>query len=77
MAADGGVPNLRGCVREARLLAEEISLMRAVIQRVSEARVSIGGAVKGAIQNGLAVLLAVEEADTAEDIEWQMGRAHV
>jgi D-tyrosyl-tRNA(Tyr) deacylase len=44
--------------------------MRAVIQRVSEARVSIGGAVKGAIQNGLAVLLAVEEADTAEDIEW-------
>ena len=44
--------------------------MRAVIQRVSDARVSIGGAVKGAIQNGLAVLLAVEEADTAEDIEW-------
>jgi D-tyrosyl-tRNA(Tyr) deacylase len=44
--------------------------MRAVIQRVSEARVSIGGAVKGSIQNGLAVLLAVEEADTAEDIEW-------
>jgi D-tyrosyl-tRNA(Tyr) deacylase len=48
--------------------------MRAVIQRVSEARVSIGGAVKGAIQNGLAVLLAVEEADTAEDIEWLSGK---
>jgi D-tyrosyl-tRNA(Tyr) deacylase len=48
--------------------------MRAVLQRVIEARVSIGGAVKGAIQNGLAVLLAVEEADTAEDIEWLSGK---
>jgi D-tyrosyl-tRNA(Tyr) deacylase len=48
--------------------------MRAVLQRVVEARVSIGGAVKGAIQNGLAVLLGVEEADTAEDIEWLSGK---
>jgi len=48
--------------------------MRAVLQRVTEARVTIGGAVKGAIQNGLAVLLAVEEADTAEDIEWLSGK---
>jgi D-tyrosyl-tRNA(Tyr) deacylase len=48
--------------------------MRAVIQRVAEARVSIGGVVKGAIQNGLLVLLAVEEADTAEDIEWLSGK---
>jgi D-tyrosyl-tRNA(Tyr) deacylase len=48
--------------------------MRAVIQRVAEARVSIDGVVKGAIQNGLAVLLAVEEADTAEDIEWLSGK---
>jgi D-aminoacyl-tRNA deacylase len=44
--------------------------MRAVIQRVSEARVTIAGNVKGAIQKGLLVLLGVEEADTAEDIEW-------
>jgi len=48
--------------------------MRAVIQRVSEARVSIAGVVKGAIQRGLAVLLAVEEADTVEDIEWLSGK---
>ena len=48
--------------------------MRAVIQRVAEARVSIDGVVKGAIQNGLAVLLAVEEADTVEDIEWLSGK---
>ena len=31
---------------------------------------TIHGVVKGAIQNGLLVLVAVEEADTAEDIEW-------
>lgn len=48
--------------------------MRAVIQRVSEARVTIGGAVKGAIGRGLLVLLAVEDADTAADIEWLSGK---
>src|ERR1700679_190119 len=48
--------------------------MRAVIQRVSEASVTIGGAVKGAIGRGLLVLLAVEDADTAEDIEWLSGK---
>src|SRR4051812_40412225 len=48
--------------------------MRAVIQRVSEARVTIAGASKGAIQKGLLILLAVEEADTAEDIEWLSGK---
>jgi D-tyrosyl-tRNA(Tyr) deacylase len=48
--------------------------MRAVIQRVSDAKVSIAGIVRGAIQHGLAVLLAVEEADTVEDIEWLSGK---
>lgn len=48
--------------------------MRAVIQRVSEAKVTIGGAVNGAIQQGLVVLLAIEEADTGEDIEWLSGK---
>ncbi len=48
--------------------------MRAVIQRVSEARVSIGDTVKGAIHAGLVVLLAVENADIAEDIEWLAGK---
>ena len=48
--------------------------MRAVIQRVAEAKVSIDGVVQGAIAKGLAVLLAVEEADTAEDIEWLSGK---
>src|SRR6266700_323235 len=48
--------------------------MRAVVQRVSEASVTIAGQVRGAIQNGLVVLLAVEEADTPEDIEWLSGK---
>jgi D-tyrosyl-tRNA(Tyr) deacylase len=48
--------------------------MRAVVQRVTAANVSINGTVKGAIQQGLAVLLAVEEADTTEDIEWLSGK---
>ena len=48
--------------------------MRAVIQRVSEANVTIAGSVKGMIGPGLVVLLAIEEADTAEDIEWLSGK---
>jgi D-tyrosyl-tRNA(Tyr) deacylase len=48
--------------------------MRAVVQRVSEARVVIDGEVRGAIRRGLLVLLAVEEADAPEDIEWLSGK---
>jgi len=48
--------------------------MRTVIQRVAEANVTIAGATKAAIQKGLLVLLAVEEADTPEDIEWLSGK---
>ncbi|MEW6306201.1 MAG: D-aminoacyl-tRNA deacylase [Verrucomicrobiota bacterium] len=48
--------------------------MRAVIQRVSETSVTINGAVKGAIRTGLLVLLGIEDADTAEDIEWLSGK---
>jgi D-tyrosyl-tRNA(Tyr) deacylase len=48
--------------------------VRAVIQRVSEAKVTIHNTVKSAIPGGLAILLAVEEADTAEDIEWLSGK---
>lgn len=48
--------------------------MRAVIQRVAEARVTVAGRVTGSIQKGLLVLLAVEEADTNEDVEWLSGK---
>ena len=44
--------------------------MRAVIQRVSRASVSIDGRLKSAIGQGLLILLGVEEADTQEDAEW-------
>ena len=44
--------------------------MIAVIQRVSSASVSIENEVKGAIEQGLLVLLGIESADEKEDIEW-------
>ncbi|MBD5189580.1 MAG: D-tyrosyl-tRNA(Tyr) deacylase [Bacteroidales bacterium] len=44
--------------------------MRIVIQRVSEARVSVDGEVKGEIGKGLMVLVGVETGDTEADAEW-------
>ena len=44
--------------------------MRAVIQRVSSASVTIGGAVKSAIGQGLMVLLGIGHEDTQDDIDW-------
>lgn len=44
--------------------------MKAVIQRVSKASVTIGNTVKSAIETGLLVLVGIEDADTAEDISW-------
>jgi D-tyrosyl-tRNA(Tyr) deacylase len=48
--------------------------MRAVIQRVSHASVTINAQVKGAVQKGLLVLLGIEETDTSADIEWLSGK---
>lgn len=48
--------------------------MRAAIQRVSSASVTIGGQITAAIQQGLLILLGIEEADSAEDIEWLSGK---
>ncbi|HPH19516.1 MAG TPA: D-aminoacyl-tRNA deacylase, partial [Haliscomenobacter sp.] len=44
--------------------------MRLVIQRVSEASVTIDGQIKSAIDAGLLILVGIEDADTAEDIDW-------
>lgn len=44
--------------------------MRAVIQRVSEARVHIDQKAHAGISAGLLVLLGIEEADGAEDVQW-------
>lgn len=48
--------------------------MIAVIQRVSEASVKIEGDIKAKIGKGLVVLLGIEEADAAEDIDWLCGK---
>jgi len=44
--------------------------MKAVIQRVSKASVTIDGTIKSSIAQGLLILLGIEDADTEEDIEW-------
>jgi len=48
--------------------------MRAVIQRVSSARVSVGGKVVGQIGQGLLVFLGVGKEDSESDAEWLVGR---
>ena len=44
--------------------------MRAVLQRVKRASVTVEGNITGAIEDGLLVLLGIEEADTLEDMNW-------
>jgi D-tyrosyl-tRNA(Tyr) deacylase len=44
--------------------------MRAVIQRVSEASVTIDGKKSADIKTGLLVLIGIEEADSQDDISW-------
>jgi D-tyrosyl-tRNA(Tyr) deacylase len=44
--------------------------MRAVIQRVTKASVSIENMLKASIGKGLLVLVGIEEADNDKDLEW-------
>lgn len=44
--------------------------MRAVIQRVKSASVTVDGTVTGKIGNGLLILFGAEEGDTAEDMDY-------
>ena len=44
--------------------------MKVVIQRVSSASVTIAGAVRSAIGEGLLILLGIGHEDTEEDIQW-------
>jgi D-tyrosyl-tRNA(Tyr) deacylase len=44
--------------------------MKAVIQRVSKASVTIDGKIKSSIAQGLLILLGIEDTDTDEDSEW-------
>ena len=44
--------------------------MRTVIQRVTEASVTIDGNIVSEIKAGLLILIGIEDADTSEDIDW-------
>jgi D-aminoacyl-tRNA deacylase len=44
--------------------------MRAVIQRVSQASVTIGGITRSKINAGLLVLIGIEDSDSMDDILW-------
>jgi D-tyrosyl-tRNA(Tyr) deacylase len=48
--------------------------MRALIQRVTSASVTINGQTSGQIDPGLLILLGIEDADTTEDINWLCGK---
>ena len=48
--------------------------MRAVIQRVTHASVTIDGNLKSEIGTGFLVLLGIEDADTDEDLTWLSGK---
>jgi len=61
--------------RDHKLVTHRASqFMRAVIQRVKQASVVINDGERREIGPGLVVLLAVEEADTPEDIVWLSGK---
>lgn len=44
--------------------------MRIVLQRVTEASVTIGGRVAGAIERGFCLLVGFTHADTAAEVDW-------
>ncbi|KFF04962.1 D-aminoacyl-tRNA deacylase [Flavobacterium reichenbachii] len=48
--------------------------MKIVLQRVSQASVTIDFKIVADIQKGLLVLVGIEDADTPEDIDWLVGK---
>ena len=48
--------------------------MRTIIQRVSEAAVTVDGQIVGEIGRGLLILAGFEEADTESDLVWMAGK---
>lgn len=51
-------------------LGSTLKIMRLLIQRVTEASVTINGNVKSAISNGLLVFVGIGNDDDQTDIEW-------
>ncbi len=48
--------------------------MKVVVQRVSEASVTVDGQKTADIKKGLLILVGIEDADTEEDIDWLAGK---
>jgi D-tyrosyl-tRNA(Tyr) deacylase len=48
--------------------------MRVVLQRVSQASVTVDSKIVANIQKGLLVLVGIEDIDTQEDIDWLVGK---
>lgn len=63
-------PQVSGFQSDMLSLILKINQLRVVIQRVSEASVSVENKVVGQIKKGLLILLGIEEADDETDIDW-------
>lgn len=48
--------------------------MRAVVQRVSKASVTVAGEITGAIETGFLVLLGVADGDAPSDLDWMVSK---
>src|SRR4030042_4502748 len=48
--------------------------MRALIQRIKEASITINGSLYASVRNGILVFIGSEESDDREDIEWLAGK---
>lgn len=54
----------------AAKIAKLATIMRAVIQRVTQAACTVDGEHTGSIGAGLMILLGIEDADTPDDLQW-------
>ena len=68
--ADKEVSSGKSCIFAGNSYTHSGTLMRAVIQRVLSASVTIDGKVKSSIGPGLLILLGIGHEDGKEDIEW-------
>ena len=48
--------------------------MRIIVQRVSQASVTIDGVISGQINQGFLLLVGIEAEDTKDDVDWLVGK---
>ncbi|MEJ6582333.1 MAG: D-aminoacyl-tRNA deacylase [Akkermansiaceae bacterium] len=48
--------------------------MRVVMQRVTQASVTVDEKIVSKIDQGLLILLGIEDADTSQDVDWLIGK---